>query len=61
MAEVVDISCLILSETDKAVRIDDGERQAWVPLSQVEIERVPGSSTAVVTMPVWLATEKGFV
>ena len=40
---------------------DDREQAVWLPKSQVEIEPklVDGKHYATVTMPAWLATEKG--
>lgn len=41
---------------------DDGDvkRAVWLPLSQIEIEIIRGD-TAEVTMPEWLAQEKGLI
>lgn len=55
-----------LAETDKALLISDtGEkvRGKWVPKSQVEVH-VPDATKdnlIEVTMPLWLAEDKGFV
>ena len=64
-----DLNVEILGETDKAVKVlgDDGE-PIWLPKSQIEIEyqNVGGEvvmrnkSRAVITMPEWLAVDKGF-
>lgn len=62
--ELIDITAEIKGETDAAYRIYDGARTEWVPKSQVEVaaEMTKGTSNLVtVTMPEWLAREKGFI
>ena len=61
--ELVDLELDIKHETDKAILVHDGVREAWLPLSQVEIERIGkrGSNAAIVTMPTWLAVEKRLI
>jgi hypothetical protein len=54
--ELVDIAAELKVETNAAYRIFDGARTEWVPKSQVE-----RNDDGTFTMPVWLATEKGFV
>ena len=39
--------------------VKDGKRDVWLPLSQVEMER--DSEKTFVTMPKWLAIDKGLV
>jgi hypothetical protein len=53
---VVDIEAEVRVQTDRAVLLWDGKTEDWVPKSQVEVN---GDGT--VTMPEWLAVEKGFV
>lgn len=70
---LVEIACRIMQETEKAIAIADGttepapggggrERQKWfwLPLSQIEIDR-QRDGTAIVTMPEWLALERGLI
>ena len=58
--ELFDVNCTLLAETDKAIHIDDGTKKAWLPKSQIEYEK-ERDGTYTVTLPVWLATEKGLV
>lgn len=44
-------------ETEKAYRFYDGGKEEWLPKSQCEWD--PDSKT--MTMPEWLAKEKGFI
>lgn len=60
-SDVIDIDVHVHVKTERAVLISEtGDRDAaeWVPLSQVEVEMTSGS-TARVTLPEWLAIEKG--
>ncbi len=67
-SDLVDLTLSIHAETDAAILAsDDGvEKTAtWLPKSQVEVERFgperPGEYEAIVTMPMWLATEKKLI
>lgn len=62
-SDLIDVTMQLHHETPKAVLVsDDGdkERAVWLPLSQCEIER-KSNGIVIVTMPEWLATEKGLV
>jgi len=58
-SDLVDIEVVIKIETAKAVLVNDGKRDVWLPLSQVEMER--DSEKTFVTMPEWLAIDSGLV
>lgn len=67
-SDLVDLTLTIHASTDAAILVsDDGvEKTAtWLPKSQVEIERFgperPGEYEAIVTMPTWLAQNKGLI
>ena len=61
--ELVDIEVEIRAETELAVQVFDGETTAWLPKSQIEIDRPRAGHKAptIVTLPEWLATDKGLV
>jgi hypothetical protein len=62
-SDLIDLSVQLHHETDKAILVsDDGDKDkaVWLPFSQIEIERCKGG-IATVTLPEWLATEKGLV
>jgi len=40
---------------------DNRESWVWLPLSQIEIAEVPGSKAVEVSLPEWLAHEKGLI
>lgn len=55
-SDIVDIDYdEIRLRTAKAVKIFDGQRETWLPLSEIEI------SEKTIAMPEWLAIEKGLV
>lgn len=62
-SDLIDVTVQLHHVTERAVLVsDDGDREkaVWIPISQCEVERRP-NGIAVVTMPTWLATEKGLV
>jgi hypothetical protein len=62
-SDLIDLTLQIHVMSDRAIRVsDDGDdkKAVWLPLSQCEVLPGPGS-IAVVTLPEWLATEKGLV
>lgn len=58
-SNVVDIDVIIVHQTERAVLVkeSDGAEGVWLPLSQVEVDTADG----VVTLPEWLALEKGLI
>ena len=61
--EIIDITVQIHAKTDRAILVsDDGhkEKAVWLPLSQVEVEMMRGG-TAEITLPEWLALDKGLI
>ncbi len=62
-SDLVDVTVHVHHQTDKAILVsDDGERDGavWLPLSQVEVEMTK-PPIAEVTMPEWLAKDKGLI
>ncbi len=62
-SDPIDVTVWVHAKTDRAVLVsDDGvpANSVWLPLSQCEVAMV-GPNTAEVTMPEWLATDKGLV
>lgn len=55
-SDLVEIDAELRRETDRAYLLHDGDREAWVPKSQVE-----DNGDGTWAMPRWLAEEKGFV
>lgn len=60
--ELVDLFGQVTASTDKAWRFFDGTRTEWLAKSLVEWEPSDAKPTyGTMTIPVWLATEKGLV
>lgn len=60
---VIDITVQLLHETAAAVRVTDStpDKGVWLPRSQIEIDHGNKPGLAIVTLPEWLAIEKGLV
>lgn len=62
-SDLIDATMQLHHATDKAVLVsDDGDRDnaVWVPLSQCKIE-TGKRGIVTITLPEWLAIEKGLV
>ncbi len=63
-SDLIDVQVQIHHKTEKAILVsDDGDREKakWLPLSQIEVEESAKANIATVTMPEWLAREKGLI
>jgi hypothetical protein len=61
-SDIIDVTVHLHHETEKAVLVSDtGDKDdaVWLPLSQIEIER--DGATHSVSLPEWLAIDKGLV
>ena len=62
-AERIDLTMVLHHETAKAVLVSDGGDETyavWLPKSQIEVEVIKGNEV-VVTIPEWLAHNKGLI
>jgi len=60
--EEVELELELLHQTDDAYLLSDGDTEAWVPRSLVSsLEEGDDEDTVIVTIPEWLAKEKGLV
>lgn len=62
--DLIDISVIVTVQTTRAVLVHEGDpgEQVWLPRSQIELEPEPdGDGYYTVTMPIWLAKEKGLM
>lgn len=58
--DLVDIAGEVHAWTEKGVKFFDGKVSVWLPRSQVEVND-DGRRRHTVTMPEWLALEKGLI
>lgn len=62
-SDLIDVCVELHHRTEKAVLVsDDGDTggAVWLPLSQIEMEQMEGA-TYTVTLPEWLAKDKGLI
>lgn len=62
-SDVIDITVQRLHETEKAVLVTDSvpEKGVWLAKSMIEIEPSEVGGLFTVTLPEWLALEKGLI
>lgn len=62
-SNIIDIDVAIEARTEKAVLVHDGDKSkaVWLPLSQIEISPTGIGGIETVTLPEWLALEKGLI
>ena len=62
-SDLIDVTVQLHHETERAILVSDDrdrEKATWIPLSQCEILKRP-NGIAIVTMPEWLALDKGLI
>ncbi len=60
--DTVDITVELKHSTDKAWLVSDGGKEpVWVAKSQGELERDPGKRTYTLTIPEYIALQKGLI
>lgn len=59
--DIVDLEVDIKGRTAKAILVHDGDREAWLPKSQIEFHWDDTKHCYVVTLPEALAIEKELV
>lgn len=62
-SNIIDIDGAIEARTEKAVLFHTGDKTeaAWLPLSQIEISETGFEGIVTVSLPEWLATDKGLI
>lgn len=62
-SDLIDVSMHLHHRTEKAVLVSnngDREKAIWLPISEIETEMKRGNLVEV-TLPEWLAMEKGLI
>lgn len=62
--ELTDVTLQLHHETDRAILVSDdghGEKAVWIPKSQCEFEQTGKPGIVLVTLPTWLAKERGLI
>ena len=62
-SDVIDLDVQVLHQTEKAalVTLDVPENGLWLPLSQIELSETGIAGIMTVTLPEWLAQERGLI
>ena len=62
-SDLVDLDVQVLHETEKAalVTLDVPENGVWLPKSKIEISETGTSGIMTLTLPEWLALERGLI
>lgn len=61
MTNTIEIFCTVEHETDGSYLVDDGTDLHWIPKSQISEEEEDGKGNVTLTIPEWLALEKGLI
>ena len=62
-SDVIDIDVRVHARTDKGIRVSTSGQQIdaeWLPLSKVEVD-MRENGHATISLPEWLALEKGLI
>lgn len=62
-SDIIDIDGAVEAQTEKAVLFHTGDKTqaAWLPRSQIEINETGFSGIFTVSLPEWLALDKGLI
>jgi len=58
--EMVEVFGTIIHVTDKAILLNDGDKEVWLPISQISYSGGVGDDV-IVEMEEWLAIDKNLV
>jgi hypothetical protein len=61
--EKIEVAVTFKHITDRAVLVNDGDKDVWLPLSQVEYDfcdTEPGEAIEII-VPEWIAKDKGLI
>ncbi len=54
--DTIEITVKIITDSERAYFVDDGDRKVWIPKSQVEeAGNLSEGEEAIITIPGWLA------
>lgn len=63
-SDLIDVAVVRHAETEKAILVSETahkEDAVWLPKSQIEIENDGHKNFVTVTLPEWLAKDKGLI
>ena len=60
-SDLIDVEVALKRETTAAILVNDGDRDVWLPKSQIEYEETKTKGIWTVTLPEWLAQAKDLI
>lgn len=64
-SDVIDLYLILVHQTEKAILVNETEdnsgKSIWLPKSKVEFDDVTPGTATTVTLPEWLALDKGLI
>lgn len=58
-SKLVDLELDLIHETSKAIMVTDGKVECWLPKSLIEMEETTVANRYTVTLPRYIAEERG--
>jgi len=64
-SDIIDLRLVLVAQTEKAILVNENEdnsgKSIWLPKSKVEFDDVTIGTITTVTLPEWLALDKGLI
>ena len=64
-SDIIDLRLVLVTQTEKAILVNENEdnsgKSIWLPKSKVEFDDVTLGTITTVTLPEWLALDKGLI
>lgn len=59
MIDLVTVRAKIIAETDHGIRIEIDNAKIWLPLDEIEVSQITKDGLNEISMPEWLAEDRG--
>ena len=59
--DLIEIEVEVVAETPKAMLVNDGKKEVWIPRSQIKDYCEEKGKVTSIFITEWLATEKGLI
>lgn len=60
-SNLIDLLVEEVHRTASAILVTDGGPEVWLPLSQIEVRETDKADIVEITLPEWLALDKGLI
>lgn len=58
---MIEISVTLVHKTERAILVEDGDQEVWLPKSQIKFDAANAGETISVELPEWLAMKNGLI